>query len=536
MWLPETSRTTIYLIAACLFFATCHGTSFGYDRWSLWSSWTDCSRTCGGGIATRTRSCQPGYYSGHQGSRCSGNVVQHMLCNKQRCPAGSLNSAEAQCSQYNGKDIFGHRVKRWLPDDDHKKNPCELRCRSEDSSVSYSFGQMANGTSCMRDGQGVCFRGRCTKVGCDAILGSPMTRDMCGTCGGRNLSCVQVQQVHSSTQGNLYDYVPITVIPAWATNILVQEHTKNFLALLDGPPPNVTSRFSPHIPGELKLGGTIFTYRMGPDHNETFSALGPTTRPVTLMAFLTERGGQDVFYAYWIPKESPTTSRLRSTPPVKTSSEARKALSVRTARSHPDDEPRAVTAALLRDDPTRASLDNRIPVLVKEQGRRRSKKVLTVPSASETNVLPVLHSRKPKKPLKKPKKQRKGPCRKCHRVKNQLEHYCKSDLAAHVRVLSSETMDRGQVRYDVAVLETFRNVFPLQQREFLWSPNATCPCPRLVVGSEYVVMGYLEPNYRRKEARLVANDRSFVRRFNENRLRQLRRLRQRRNDMCNRTL
>ncbi|XP_064475221.1 ADAMTS-like protein 5 isoform X2 [Ornithodoros turicata] len=546
MWRRLTSLMILSSFAMGLLFRLGESTSFGYARWSLWSSWAPCSRTCGGGISSRTRTCQPG---GHEGSRCSGNFVQHKLCNKQKCPTGSVNSAEAQCSQYNNKDVFGHSVRHWVPDNNHKKNACELRCRSEDSSLSYSFGKMANGTACMADG--VCFRGRCTKLGCDDILGSQTSRDMCAICGGRNLSCVQVQQMYSSTNGNFHDYNPVTVIPAGATNVRVQEHTKNFLALLERTPLNLTSdaRFVPHIPGELQLGGTVFTYSMAPDHNESFSALGPTTGPLTLMTFLTQSGGQEILYEYWIPKELTTNRRAtlgRTTTKATSGFKKRQPSWSRTERSHPDET--KVTTDVLRDDPEvttgRVTLDNRIPLppLGKEKQWRKTSKVQTpllmrTDSASSALSLPdKRHRKKPKKPRKKPRKQRPGSCPRCHRIKNQLENYCSSDLAAHVKILSVEPMERGEVRYDVAVLESFRNVFALQQREFLWSPNATCPCPKLSLGDEYVVMGHLQSNYRRKESRLVVNDKSFVRRFNDGRQRQLRRLRRRRNQKCNRTL
>ncbi|XP_064475223.1 ADAMTS-like protein 5 isoform X4 [Ornithodoros turicata] len=470
MWRRLTSLMILSSFAMGLLFRLGESTSFGYARWSLWSSWAPCSRTCGGGISSRTRTCQPG---GHEGSRCSGNFVQHKLCNKQ-------------------------------------------------------------------------------KLGCDDILGSQTSRDMCAICGGRNLSCVQVQQMYSSTNGNFHDYNPVTVIPAGATNVRVQEHTKNFLALLERTPLNLTSdaRFVPHIPGELQLGGTVFTYSMAPDHNESFSALGPTTGPLTLMTFLTQSGGQEILYEYWIPKELTTNRRAtlgRTTTKATSGFKKRQPSWSRTERSHPDET--KVTTDVLRDDPEvttgRVTLDNRIPLppLGKEKQWRKTSKVQTpllmrTDSASSALSLPdKRHRKKPKKPRKKPRKQRPaGSCPRCHRIKNQLENYCSSDLAAHVKILSVEPMERGEVRYDVAVLESFRNVFALQQREFLWSPNATCPCPKLSLGDEYVVMGHLQSNYRRKESRLVVNDKSFVRRFNDGRQRQLRRLRRRRNQKCNRTL
>lgn len=581
-------------LALSTLFPECRGTSVGFARWSLWSSWSPCSRTCGGGTTTRTRTCQPGLYQDvrwrHRASGCSGELSQSNLCNKQRCPEGSANFADVQCSQYNDKEIAGQRVKTWLADNNgmHNRNPCELRCRSEDSATSYSFGKMANGTSCSPEG--VCFRGRCTRVGCDDVVGSRTRADMCGVCGGRNLTCLQVQQMYSSAHGQIFDYTPVTVIPSGATNVHIEEHAKNFLALLEGVPPNKSSRarFAPHVPGELQVGGTIFTYEIEPDHSESFSSSGPTKGPVTLMIFLTERGNQDVRYEYWIPKDlasgdqkATDSDAISGTTPLpqKESQETTKKnlpwttkhtqspSPSRSERSHSDHI--EVTSAALDDEPRTevdkkttgsrgSTLDNRIPIPpVKESGKETGKgwqsffwgktsastvvPMTTVSQSPGVGTVPYeritqRQPRKPKKPRKKPKKTRAGSCPRCHRIKDQLGHFCNSDVAAHVKVLSTESMERGEVRYDVAVLESFRNVFALQQREFLWSPNATCPCPRLGVGHEYVVMGRLEANYRRKESRLVADSQSFVRRYNEKRGRQLRRLRRLRSRKCNRIL
>ncbi|XP_032884067.1 hemicentin-1 isoform X2 [Amblyraja radiata] len=53
--------------------------------WSKWGQWEECSRTCGQGNRTRTRSCSnPSFQFG--GRRCEGKAVEAIMCNIQPCP------------------------------------------------------------------------------------------------------------------------------------------------------------------------------------------------------------------------------------------------------------------------------------------------------------------------------------------------------------------------------------------------------------------------------------------------------------------
>ncbi|XP_053325662.1 hemicentin-1 [Spea bombifrons] len=54
-------------------------------KWSIWSSWTPCSLSCGGGLRQRTRECSnPAPQNG--GHSCEGNALEHELCNADLCP------------------------------------------------------------------------------------------------------------------------------------------------------------------------------------------------------------------------------------------------------------------------------------------------------------------------------------------------------------------------------------------------------------------------------------------------------------------
>lgn len=53
--------------------------------WSVWSSWSACSESCGGGIRSQTRTCtnpKPSLL----GKQCDGSSMKVTLCNKHTCP------------------------------------------------------------------------------------------------------------------------------------------------------------------------------------------------------------------------------------------------------------------------------------------------------------------------------------------------------------------------------------------------------------------------------------------------------------------
>ena len=57
-------------------------------NWGAWASWGTCSKTCGGGTQTRTRTCNnpaPAY----GGAACAGSAADLQNCATQNCPIGT---------------------------------------------------------------------------------------------------------------------------------------------------------------------------------------------------------------------------------------------------------------------------------------------------------------------------------------------------------------------------------------------------------------------------------------------------------------
>ena len=53
-------------------------------NWGNWNPWSQCSRTCGGGQQSRTRSKRNEASNG--GMNCQGGTTENRACNGQGCP------------------------------------------------------------------------------------------------------------------------------------------------------------------------------------------------------------------------------------------------------------------------------------------------------------------------------------------------------------------------------------------------------------------------------------------------------------------
>ncbi|XP_019747547.1 A disintegrin and metalloproteinase with thrombospondin motifs 2-like [Hippocampus comes] len=204
--------------------------------WSSWSAYTDCSRTCGGGVRIRSRNCDsPPPANG--GRTCFGNSFEFQLCNQQhRCPPMTDFRAE-QCSVWD--DVLEHEGKkhRWLPvehaDPDER---CNLFCRSnETGALVFMKRAVHDGTLCSYDdAYSVCVRGECEHVGCDGEIASDRQEDRCGVCGGDHSRC-RVVKGNFTRSANKTGYLKILEIPRGARRLLVQEfrRTPHVLAVMN---------------------------------------------------------------------------------------------------------------------------------------------------------------------------------------------------------------------------------------------------------------------------------------------------------------
>ncbi|XP_077954885.1 ADAMTS-like protein 2 isoform X5 [Gasterosteus aculeatus] len=212
-----------------------------FQWWGEWSSWSSCSRSCGGGVRSQERHCLIQRLSTTQNvnsSFCAGSPKQYQLCPNQACPSPTVSFKQHQCSQFNSK-AFGRRYYQWIPlyPADYisiSNKPCDLQCTTI-SGERQLLVPAHDGTFC-HDAKylGVCIEGICQPVGCDGQLYGSKAVDRCGVCGGNGTSCQRVSGSYRKALTQL-GYVFITNIPAGASDIqIIERHkTENILALSD---------------------------------------------------------------------------------------------------------------------------------------------------------------------------------------------------------------------------------------------------------------------------------------------------------------
>ncbi|XP_042674181.1 A disintegrin and metalloproteinase with thrombospondin motifs 14 [Centrocercus urophasianus] len=193
--------------------------------WSSWSKFGSCSRTCGGGVRSRSRSCSnpPPAYGGRN---CPGATYEHQVCNSEECPGPYEDFRAQQCSKRDS--YYTHRDSKhaWLPyehPDDAQK--CELICQSEGTGDVVFMNQVVHdGTRCSyRDPYSICVRGECVHVGCDKEVGSLKQEDKCGVCGGDNSHCRTVKGTLAKTPKQLGSVLKMFEIPAGARHVQIEE-------------------------------------------------------------------------------------------------------------------------------------------------------------------------------------------------------------------------------------------------------------------------------------------------------------------------
>ncbi|NXU30396.1 ATL2 protein, partial [Thalassarche chlororhynchos] len=304
--------------------------------WGEWSSWSTCSRSCGGGVMSRERHCLRQRLQMPQGTNstmCVGQAKHYQLCQQQPCPANTASFKQQQCSSFNAK-AFGKRYYHWMPlyPDDYtsiSNKPCDLQCTTR-SGERQLMARAQDGTSCKdRTYQGVCINGKCEPVGCDGSLYSPRTMDRCRVCGGDGSTCHRVSGSFRKAISQI-GYVFITNIPAGATDILIIERRKTENILVSHL--SLFSLFealadeSGHFffngnsaidnPQNFRVAGTIFKYRrpssLNSDGLEYIIAHGPTNQSLNAMYYNFNGKMPHITYDYTVPR----TPALRTAAPA----------------------------------------------------------------------------------------------------------------------------------------------------------------------------------------------------------------------------
>ncbi|XP_053079449.1 ADAMTS-like protein 3 isoform X3 [Acinonyx jubatus] len=151
-------------------------------NWDAWGSWSDCSRTCGGGASYSLRRCLTG-------RNCEGQNIRYKTCSNHDCPPDAEDFRAQQCSAYNDVQYQG-RYYEWLPRYNDPAAPCALKCHARGQNLVVELApKVLDGTRCNTDSLDMCISGICQAVGCDRHLGSGAREDSCGVCAGNGSTC-----------------------------------------------------------------------------------------------------------------------------------------------------------------------------------------------------------------------------------------------------------------------------------------------------------------------------------------------------------
>uniref|UniRef100_A0AAY4CIP9 ADAM metallopeptidase with thrombospondin type 1 motif, 18 n=1 Tax=Denticeps clupeoides TaxID=299321 RepID=A0AAY4CIP9_9TELE len=279
-----------------------HGPKAVHGQWSGWSQWSDCSRTCGGGVMSRERFCNSPSPQ-HNGKFCPGPGRLHQLCNARPCQANAVDFRAQQCAEYNSKPFRGWYYK-WKPytkvDDE---DICKLYCIAEDFDFFFAMSsKVKDGTSCSDHKGDVCIEGICQPVGCDQVLGSRASLDACGVCKGDNSTC-KLHHGQYNQQHRANEYYPVVTIPAGARSIWVreQEISTSYLAVRSLKRKYyLTGDWTVDWPGRFQIGGATFDYQRSFSRPESLYAAGPTNETL-VFEILLQGKNPGVLWEYSLP-------------------------------------------------------------------------------------------------------------------------------------------------------------------------------------------------------------------------------------------
>ncbi|XP_030197887.1 A disintegrin and metalloproteinase with thrombospondin motifs 6 isoform X2 [Gadus morhua] len=269
--------------------------------WGPWSTWGECSRTCGGGVSSSMRHCDSPAPSGG-GKYCLGERKRYRSCNTDTCLAGSRDFREKQCADFDSMSFRG-KYYNWKPYTGGGVKPCALNCLAE----GYNFytersPAVIDGTRCQADSLDICINGECKHVGCDNILGSDAKEDRCRVCGADGSTC-------EATEGLFNDslprggYMEVVQIPKGSVHIEIKEvgMSKNYIALKsEGDDYYINGAWTIDWPRKFDIAGTSFHYRRPSDEPESLEALGATTEVLVVMVLLQEQN-QGIRYKFNVP-------------------------------------------------------------------------------------------------------------------------------------------------------------------------------------------------------------------------------------------
>ncbi|CAD7087041.1 unnamed protein product [Hermetia illucens] len=269
--------------------------------WSKWGKYSDCSRTCGGGVQVSERTCSNPYPE-NGGAYCLGEEKRYKICNTKPCPLGTPSFRAQQCAEFNQIPRNGkfHQWVPYFPGGADGPNTCILYCINEDHVYAKLSPRIKDGTPCRIGTMDMCLTGQCRKVGCDWVLDSDAVNDKCGVCDGDNSGC---KHISGSFSGGGSGYTKAAILPKGARNIVVRENasSENTIAIS-----NRNKNFylnggnREESDGEKALGKDLGIYLHPQPNQEELYIAGPLHQTLVFYVVFYEPRNIGFTYEYYI--------------------------------------------------------------------------------------------------------------------------------------------------------------------------------------------------------------------------------------------
>ncbi|XP_063288961.1 A disintegrin and metalloproteinase with thrombospondin motifs 13 isoform X1 [Pelobates fuscus] len=301
-----------------------------HGAWSSWTSFSSCSRSCGGGVVTRKRLCnnpRPAF-GGHT---CEGPSLQADMCNTQACETSQLDFMNQQCSATDTEPLYLTpgipTFYKWTAAAGFANGDslCQHLCRAHGKNFMVGRrDRFIDGTRCEPSDESnapfsLCIAGSCKAFSCDGVMDSTMGFDQCGVCGGDNSTCKRVSGSFSEGRAGVYSTfltVPIASIGITVTNqkplfthLAVKENGTYIVAGKGKISINVTV---PSVLEDRRIEYRLkLTNNMLP-HLEQIHIDGPTEGDIEIQVY--RKYGQeygevtnpDISYSYYVPRKEET--------------------------------------------------------------------------------------------------------------------------------------------------------------------------------------------------------------------------------------
>ncbi|XP_071479936.1 A disintegrin and metalloproteinase with thrombospondin motifs 6-like [Diadema antillarum] len=264
-----------------------------HGGWSEWEpNFSECSRTCGGGIRKKYRHCNSPRPS-FGGANCIGLDTIIEACNIFDCEDGNqLGYAQEQCATRDALP-YKEELLPWEPYTDRKlisaDEFCQQSCVSYSRGIVVKFGAFVDGTRCdvvdvFNRGVAMCVAEKCRNFACDFDSNSSRVYDACGVCGGNQTTCDLDSDLNRINIGNGFE--PVLEIPNGSTFVNVTNFNNDcHLAVIAGEQ-LVFGDSGQEVRSKAYTTGTdVISYITG-DH-ENIHIRGPTTTNLTIQIYKT---------------------------------------------------------------------------------------------------------------------------------------------------------------------------------------------------------------------------------------------------------